>query len=298
MFWNRQKQQISTGKYHTLENQDLKLSSPHTSLQTAGDAADRSVWLTPRRGATSHLPVSRRLRGGAPGLSTAASPLQLLLSDGQLEPAAGLPQLGQTLSCLSCLWQGTQSSWPPETGQDSKPLQTLAGQPRSVSPDKSLPQWSVRGFISWKVIQTQVGDYSNISWSPSHHLFPSELNSQASSQNNIYEDIEDSLASLGSETNSLYMCISEGRRNHLKSHKFVDWDYGLTPDLNQQGRRRQIRKSLSRTCSSILETLKSIFWIGIKKWFGLYFVSIYFICMTNAPAAEALLDHSTIKLQS
>ena len=291
MFWSGQKQQISTGKYHTLENQDLKLSSPHTSLQTAGDAADRSVWLTPRRGATS-----RTCQSAADcEWGRRASPLQLLLSDGQLEPAAGLPQLGQTLSGV---WQGTKSSWPPETGQDSKPLQTLAGQPRSVSPDKSLPQWSVRGFISWKVIQTQVGDYSNISWSPSHHLFPSELNSQASSQNNIYEDIEDSLASLGSETNSLYMCISEGRRNHLKSHKFVDWDYGLTPDLNQQGRRRQIRKSLSRTCSSILETLKSIFWIGIKKWFGLYFVSIYFICMTNAPAAEALLDHSTIKLQS
>ena len=291
MLWRGQKQQISTGKYHTLENQDLKLSSPHTSLKTAGDAADRSVWLTPRRGATSRTCQSAAdCEGGR-----RASPLQLLTSDGQLEPAAGLPQLGQTLSGV---WQGTKSSWPPETGQHSKPLQTLAGQPRSVSPDKSLPQWCIRGFISWKVIQTHVGDYSNISWSPSHHLFPSELNSQASSQNNIYEDIEDSLASLGSETNSLYMCISEGRRNHLKSHKFVDWDYGLTPDLNQQGRRRQIRKSLSRTCSSILETLKSIFWIGIKKWFGLYFVSIYFICMTNAPAAEALLDHSTIKLQS
>ena len=36
-----------------------------------------------------------------------ASPLQLLTSDGQLEPAAGLPQLGQTLSGV---WQGTQSS--------------------------------------------------------------------------------------------------------------------------------------------------------------------------------------------
>merc|ERR1712014_53683 len=56
----------------------------------------------------------------------------------------------------------------------------------------------------------------------SYHLLPSGLSSQASSQNNIYEDIEDSLPSLGSD---LYLGISEGRRNHLKSHKFVDWDY-------------------------------------------------------------------------
>merc|ERR1712001_224773 len=103
---------------------------------------------------------------------------------------------------------------------------------------------------------------------PSYHLFPSVLSSQASSQNDIYEDIEDSLSSLGSDTNSLYLCISEGRRNHLKSHKFVDWDYELpaggrgrqdTTDKLLNRRRIQLRKSLSRTCSSILETLKSIF---------------------------------------
>ena len=74
MLRSRQKQQISTGKYHTLENQDLKLSSPHTSLQTAGDAADRSVWLTPRRGATSRTCQSAAdCEGGR-----RASPLQLL----------------------------------------------------------------------------------------------------------------------------------------------------------------------------------------------------------------------------
>jgi len=99
---------------------------------------------------------------------------------------------------------------------------------------------------------------------PSYHLFPSVLSSQASSQNDIYEDIEDSLPSLGSDPNSLYLCISEGRRNHLKSHKFVDWDYEERdiPAINHNNLQRgrvQLRKSLFRTCSTILETLKSIF---------------------------------------
>ena len=49
----------------------------------------------------------------------------------------------------------------------------------------------------------------------------------------------------------------------MKSHKFVDWDYeektSATNHSTLLRRRLQLRKSLSRTCSSILETLKSMF---------------------------------------
>merc|ERR1712226_1548941 len=102
----------------------------------------------------------------------------------------------------------------------------------------------------------------------SHHLFPSGLSSLASSEtseNNIYEDIADiALQSPGpaSDTNSLYLCLSEGRRNQLKSHRFVDWDYHDEKPDNGPGEktwRSELRKSLSTTCSSILEILKSIF---------------------------------------
>jgi len=118
--------------------------------------------------------------------------------------------------------------------------------------------------------------------------------SQSSSQTNIYEDIEGSLASggtldtLGTTHNSLYFCISEGRRNQLKLHKNVDWDIvensnkddkvTTTPttiakddheDRNEASdsssnnlinrKRLQLKRSLNRTCSSIIESIKSIF---------------------------------------
>merc|ERR1712012_1072506 len=107
-----------------------------------------------------------------------------------------------------------------------------------------------------------------------------------SSQNNIYEDIEGSQSSVGTTSNSLYFCISEGRRNQLKLHKNVDWDHGEqqesdTEDFCQQDKlkddetidassntdqdkivhrkRLQLKKSISRTCSSIIESIKSLF---------------------------------------
>ena len=102
------------------------------------------------------------------------------------------------------------------------------------------------------------------------------------SHNNIYEAIEGSQASvtsIGTETNSLYFCISEGRRNHLKSHKNVGWDYDTCPKTNnnsdhetQESSRKEdtgeitsnkkglkLKRSLSRTCSSIIESIKSLF---------------------------------------
>merc|ERR1712083_705300 len=115
----------------------------------------------------------------------------------------------------------------------------------------SLPSQSSESNFSQKDLFERL-------YGQSHHLFPTGLSSQGSSQSNIYEDIEESLTRLGSERDSLYLSISEGRRNHLRSHRFVDWDYGTTEKL-QIRRRLQIRKSLTRTCSSILETLKSIF---------------------------------------
>merc|ERR1711971_1190719 len=119
--------------------------------------------------------------------------------------------------------------------------------------------------------------------------------SQSSSQTNIYEDIEGSLASggtldtLGTTHNSLYFCISEGRRNQLKLHKNVDWDIveegnkddkvttptttiakddhedrkteALDSSSNNliNRKRLQLKRSLNRTCSSIIESIKSIF---------------------------------------
>merc|ERR1712066_1150988 len=117
--------------------------------------------------------------------------------------------------------------------------------------------------------------------------------SQSSSQTNIYEDIEGSLASggtldtLGTTHNSLYFCISEGRRNQLKLHKNVDWDIveesnkddkvtttstikddhadrkedGPTSSADNliNRKRLQLKRSLNRTCSSIIESIKSIF---------------------------------------
>merc|ERR1712066_908604 len=117
--------------------------------------------------------------------------------------------------------------------------------------------------------------------------------SQSSSQTNIYEDIEGSLASggtldtLGTTHNSLYFCISEGRRNQLKLHKNVDWDIDIGSkdadkmtvptivkddhaDRKEDGptssadnlinrKRLQLKRSLNRTCSSIIESIKSIF---------------------------------------
>merc|ERR1712203_1156165 len=112
-------------------------------------------------------------------------------------------------------------------------------------------------------------EYSNLSqkdllerlYKASYHLFPPGLSSQASSQTNIYEDIADIAQSPGSETNSLYLCLSEGRRNHLKSHRFVDWDYDEKSEAapGQKTWRSQLRKSFSTTCTSILEMFKSIF---------------------------------------
>merc|ERR1719350_687370 len=119
--------------------------------------------------------------------------------------------------------------------------------------------------------------------------------SQSSSQTNIYEDIEGSLASgatldtLGTTHNSLYFCISEGRRKQLKLHKNVDWDIvensnkddkvttqapTIVKDDHDEDRkeasdssshnlinrkRLQLKRSLNRTCSSIIESIKSIF---------------------------------------
>merc|ERR1719270_2556517 len=97
--------------------------------------------------------------------------------------------------------------------------------------------------------------------------------------------------SVGTTSNSLYFCISEGRRNQLKLHKNVDWDHGDqqeedTDDFCQQDKlkddetienetidassntdqdkivhikRLQLKKSISRTCSSIIESIKSLF---------------------------------------
>ena len=105
------------------------------------------------------------------------------------------------------------------------------------------------------------------------------------SHNNIYEAIEGSQASvtsIGTETNSLYFCISEGRRNHLKSHKNVGWDYDTchknnksdpaAASVTQERSRKEdmgeitsnkkglkLKRSLSRTCSSIIESIKSLF---------------------------------------
>merc|ERR1712150_107996 len=102
----------------------------------------------------------------------------------------------------------------------------------------------------------------------SYHLFPSGLSSQASSQTNIYEDIADVAwqspgpgPGPGSDTNSWYLCLTEGRRNHLKSIRFVDWDYDEKPEAaaGQKTWRSQLRKSFSTTCTSILEMFKSIF---------------------------------------
>merc|ERR1711981_1498362 len=99
----------------------------------------------------------------------------------------------------------------------------------------------------------------------SHHLFPSGRSSQASSQNNIYEDIADiedeESPGPGSHTNSLYLCLSEGRRKQLMSHRFVDWDYDEKREAGagEKTWRSQLRKSLTTTCSSFLEMIKSIF---------------------------------------
>lgn len=140
---------------------------------------------------------------------------------------------------------------------------------------------------------------SQIMGPPRRHSDSSEIYaetysySQSSSQNNIYEDIEGSLASegtldtLGTTHNSLYFCISEGRRNQLKLHKNVDWDIDIGSkdadkmieptivkddhaDRKEDGptssadnlinrKRLQLKRSLNRTCSSIIESIKSIF---------------------------------------
>jgi len=106
--------------------------------------------------------------------------------------------------------------------------------------------------------------------------------SHVSSQNNIYEAIEgsqNSVGTIGTESNSLYLCISEGRRNHLKSHMNVGWDDDSSPkeekgeanhedDTAEDGdasknivqrKKVQLRRSLTRTCSSIIESIKSLF---------------------------------------
>merc|ERR1711936_1394198 len=140
---------------------------------------------------------------------------------------------------------------------------------------------------------------SQIMGPPRRHSDSSEIYaetysySQSSSQNNIYEDIEGSLASegtldtLGTTHNSLYFCISEGRRNQLKLHKNVDWDIDIgskdadkmieptivkddhadrkedrptsSADNLINRKRLQLKRSLNRTCSSIIESIKSIF---------------------------------------
>jgi len=106
--------------------------------------------------------------------------------------------------------------------------------------------------------------------------------SHVSSQNNIYEAIEgsqNSVGTIGTESNSLYLCISEGRRNHLKSHMNVGWDDDSSAkedkveanhedDTTEDGdaskkivqrKKVQLRRSLTRTCSSIIESIKSLF---------------------------------------
>ena len=79
------------------------------------------------------------------------------------------------------------------------------------------------------------------------------------------------------------LLASEGRRNHLKTHKNVGWDdensqkeekdektdLGVgdskkdvdgDPSENVVQRRKiQLRRSLTRTCSSIVESIKSLF---------------------------------------
>ena len=94
------------------------------------------------------------------------------------------------------------------------------------------------------------------------------------------------LDTLGTTHNSLYFCISEGRRNQLKLHKNVDWDIvetsnkddkATTPTIAKDDhedkkeasdsssnnlinrKRLQLKRSLNRTCSSIIESIKSIF---------------------------------------
>ena len=97
------------------------------------------------------------------------------------------------------------------------------------------------------------------------------------------------LDTLGTTHNSLYFCISEGRRKQLKLHKNVDWDIvensnkddkvttqapTIAKDDHDEDRkeasdssshnlinrkRLQLKRSLNRTCSSIIESIKSIF---------------------------------------
>ena len=79
---------------------------------------------------------------------------------------------------------------------------------------------------------------------------------------------------LGKPSDSLYLCISEGRRNQLKRHKDIGWGeengHEMREDCDNDDnvgrhnnlvkrKRLALKRSLSRTYSTIMESLKSIF---------------------------------------
>merc|ERR1711983_612823 len=150
--------------------------------------------------------------------------------------------------------------------------------------------WSSSSLVALRLNRSKVNDDSG----NASDIYDETYNSAStptSSQNNIYEDIEGSQSSVGTTSNSLYFCISEGRRNQLKLHKNVDWDHGDQQDEDTEDfcqkdklkddetiknetidassstdqdkivhrKRLQLKKSISRTCSSIIESIKSLF---------------------------------------
>merc|ERR1711982_38325 len=83
--------------------------------------------------------------------------------------------------------------------------------------------WSSSSLVALRLNRSKVTEDSG----NASDIYDETYNSAStptSSQNNIYEDIEGSQSSVGTTSNSLYFCISEGRRNQLKLHKNVDWD--------------------------------------------------------------------------
>ena len=79
---------------------------------------------------------------------------------------------------------------------------------------------------------------------------------------------------LGKASDSLYLCISEGRRRQLKRHKDIGWGEETGHEMMREDcdndnvgrhnnsvkrKRLQLKRSLSKTYSTIVESLKSIF---------------------------------------
>ena len=78
--------------------------------------------------------------------------------------------------------------------------------------------------------------------------YSDESSEVTSIDSNIYEVIEHPTVrehSEASDQGSLYLSISRGRRNHLKLHRFVDWDEEIIQEEEVGGHSR-LRKILTQ----------------------------------------------------